>query len=155
MEKKRASERFTVTIFLLTGIMVLFAWVHSVFPAKVSSWESLGILQICYRFFKLFGLSFQEAHTLLRKLAHFSEYAAIGGLLLSCGYCFDRFKPRRFTVPVLFGGLMTALIDETIQLFVEGRVGLVTDIWIDFGGVVFGTAVMLGVYRLHNRRKKK
>ena len=36
----------------------------------------------------------------------------------------------------MLGGLLTALTDETIQLFVPGRSGQVTDIWIDFSGVM-------------------
>ncbi len=38
----------------------------------------------------------------------------------------------------MLGGLLTALTDETIQLFVPGRSGQVTDVWIDFSGVLTG-----------------
>ena len=42
---------------------------------------------------------------------------------------------------VLFYGMTTALIDETIQLFSAGRAARVTDVWIDFGGLCVGLAL--------------
>ena len=47
--------------------------------------------------------------------------------------------------------LLTALTDETIQLFVPGRSGQVTDVWIDFSGVLTGLVVgliLLGLIRM-------
>lgn len=155
MNEKRASKRFRNIIFSLTAFMMLFAWIHSCFPASISSKESEGVLQFVYGFFKLFGLDRDGAEHVIRKVAHFSEFAVIGGLLLSCAYCFDRFKPHRFYVYVLFAGLLTAVVDETIQLFVEGRAGMIVDVWIDLGGVVFGSLLMLGFYALYRRKKIK
>ena len=37
----------------------------------------------------------------------------------------------------------TALLDETIQLYVPGRTSSVRDVWIDFGGVIAGLFVAL------------
>ncbi len=153
MKENRASKRFTAVIFSLTAAMILFAWIHSCFPASISSQESDGILRIVYGGFQAFGLTHEEASYLVRKIAHFSEFFAIGALMLSCGYCFDRAKPRRYGFRVLLGGLLAALIDETIQLGVEGRAGMVTDVWIDFAGVCCGAALMLGCYTLRAKRK--
>ena len=155
MEEKRASKRFRNIIFSLTAFMVLFAWIHSCFPASISSKESEGVLQFVYGFFKLFGLERDSAGLVIRKVAHFTEFAAIGGLLLSCAYCFDRRRPHRFYAYVLFAGLLAAVVDETIQLFVEGRAGMIVDVWIDLGGVVFGSLLMLGFYALYRRKKIK
>lgn len=155
MNEKRASKRFRNIIFSLTAFMMLFAWIHSCFPASISSKESEGVLQFVYGFFKLFGLDQDGAEHVIRKVAHFSEFAVIGGLLLSCAYCFDRRRPHRFYVYVLFAGLLTAVVDETIQLFVEGRAGMIVDVWIDLGGVVFGSLLMLGFYALYRRKKIK
>ena len=130
MNEKRASKRFRNIIFSLTAFMVLFAWIHSCFPASISSKESEGVLQFVYGFFKLFGLDRDGAEHVIRKVAHFSEFAAIGGLLLSCAYCFDRFKPHRFYVYVLFAGLLTAVVDETnIPVVASGGCGNMEDIY--------------------------
>ncbi|MBQ5687321.1 MAG: VanZ family protein [Ruminococcus sp.] len=80
--------------------------------------------------------------------------AAVGGLLLSCAYCFDRRRPQRYAVQVLFAGLSAALIDETIQLFIEGRAGMIADVWIDFAGVVTGALLLLAFYAVYRRTKR-
>lgn len=67
----------------------------------------------------------------VRKLAHFCEYLLEGFLLMLCLRVYTRHFFKHVSWPVL-GGLLTALTDETIQLFVPGRSGQVTDIWIDF-----------------------
>lgn len=148
-----ASRRMKAVLFSLTAAMLLFAWIHSCFPADLSSRESEGVFRLVYRIFGMFGMEQAVTEQLIRKLAHFSEFAAIGGLLLSCAYCFDRRKPYRYAPQVLLAALSAALIDETIQLFVEGRAGMIADVWIDLGGAVTGALVMLGVYALYTRRK--
>ena len=155
MENNRASARFRAVIFTLTALMILFAWIHSCFPADLSSMESKGVFQIIYNCLHMFGAGVELTEHIIRKLAHFTEFTAIGGLLLSCAYCFDRTRPYRFTVPVLFTGLTAALIDESIQLFVEGRAGMIADVWIDFGGVIFGSLIMSALYTLYRKRKNR
>ena len=41
------------------------------------------------------------------------------------------------------------MTDESIQLLSPGRASMVTDVWIDFAGVVTG----ITIYRLLSRRK--
>lgn len=154
MKNNRASVRFTAIIFVLTALMLLFCWVHSCFPASVSSQESDGFYRVFYWFFGLFGAGPIVTQHIVRKLAHFSEFAAVGGLLLSCAYCFDRMRPQRYAVQVLFAGLSAALIDETIQLFIEGRAGMIADVWIDFAGVVTGALLLLAFYAVYRRTKR-
>ena len=75
---------------------------------------------------------------MVRKAAHFCEYMLEGFLLLLGVRLFSR-KLRFLSWPALLG-LLTALCDETIQLFYAGRGSSVTDVWIDFAGVVTGMA---------------
>ncbi len=49
---------------------------------------------------------------------------------------------RHMSWPIL-GGLLTALTDETIQLFSPGRSSQVLDVWLDFMGVLAGLLVGL------------
>ena len=49
---------------------------------------------------------------------------------------------------------LTALTDETIQLFSLGRSSQVTDVWIDFAGVVTGTLLAFLVQAIVRRCKK-
>ena len=63
-------------------------------------------------------------------------------------------RPLRFLGWPLLAGLMTALTDETIQLFSLGRSSQVTDVWIDFAGVVTGTLLAFLVQAIVRRCKK-
>ena len=155
MNDNRASKRFSAIVFALTACMMIFAWGHSCFPANLSSMESNWVVNLFWKFFRLFGAQEAPDEQLIRKLAHYSEYTAIGALMLSCAYSRDRQRPHRFWAYVLGAGLLTAVIDETIQLFVEGRAGMIIDVWIDFGGIVTGSLIMLGFYAIVRRRKKK
>ena len=91
-----------------------------------------------------------EGHHLVRKLAHFTEYAALGA---SAHLYFDLLlqdKYRRY-VTIALVGVATPLVDETIQIF-SGRGPALTDVWIDAGGYLVGTMVVLLVLFLVCRR---
>ena len=75
------------------------------------------------------------------KAAHFCEYTMEGFFLLLGTRLFTH-KLRFLSWPVLLG-LLTALCDETIQLFYAGRGSSVTDVWIDFAGVLTGMALAM------------
>ena len=63
-------------------------------------------------------------------------------------------KTKVNTKSLVILGLMTALTDETIQLFSLGRSSQVTDVWIDFAGVVTGTLLAFLVQAIVRRCKK-
>ena len=65
-----------------------------------------------------------------------------GFLLMLCMRVYSRHPLRHITVPML-GGVLTALTDETIQLFSEGRSSQVTDVWLDSAGVLAGILVAI------------
>ncbi|MBQ2441799.1 MAG: VanZ family protein [Ruminococcus sp.] len=152
---QRSSARFRVIILVLTAAAIVFAFVHSAMSSNISSQESRWAYVFLNGILKAFGAGYQLSEHFVRKLAHFSEYTAIGMLLTSCAYSFDRFKPYRYLAYVFFAGLGTAFVDETIQLFSEGRAGMITDMWIDFSGVVLGTAIMLLFYFVYQRIRRK
>ena len=149
----RASTRFRVIFMILSGLSIAFAFVHSMMPASVSSAESNSFVMILRSFFQIFGVAPEAVPGLVRKLAHYTEFSVIGAMLTSSAYSFDRIKPYRYLVQVLFVGLLTAVTDETIQLFVEGRAGMIVDVWIDFSGVLTGTAVMLLFYTIYKNAR--
>ena len=79
----------------------------------------------------------------IRKLAHFSEYAVIGGLF---AYFFQKVKSSKMDVVVysLFCVVLIALADEYLQRQI-GRGSLVSDVWIDFWGGLFGVTAFLSL----------
>ena len=79
---------------------------------------------------------------IIRKLAHFSEFLLEGFWLMLCLRVYTRHFVRHMSWPIL-GGVLTALTDETIQMFVPGRSSSVRDVWIDTAGVLAGLLVAL------------
>ena len=112
----------------LTVLWVLFIWFQSVLSAVLSAAESGRLLALISQF-----LPWVTEH-MLRKAAHFTEYAVLGALLLGATL---GGKSRGAAFPPLFG-LLTAMLDETIQIFSAGRSGQITDVWIDFAGFLVG-----------------
>lgn len=71
---------------------------------------------------------------------------------MSCAFAFDKLKPYKYYINVMLCGLATAVCDETIQLNVEGRAGMITDVLLDFSGVIFGTLIMLFIFLIYKKR---
>ena len=78
-----------------------------------------------------------QGHGVLRKLAHGTEYLVLGVEL-----CLLLIPEKPWTALAL-SGVMAALTDETIQLFVPERCGQIKDVWIDLGGFTVGVLVCL------------
>ena len=110
--------------------------------SSVSSGRVLQLLQAVLRRLGMPGLAQRLTMHLVRKLAHFCEYLLEGFLLMLCMRVYSRHPLRHITVPML-AGVLTALTDETIQLFSEGRSSQVTDVWLDSAGVLAGILIAL------------
>ena len=126
--------------------------------SSVSSGRVLQLLQAVLRRLGMPGLAQRLTMHLVRKLAHFCEYLLEGFLLMLCMRVYSRRPLRHITVPML-AGVLTALTDETIQLFSEGRSSQVTDVWLDSAGVLAGilaAQLLMGLWRLlfHHRKKE-
>lgn len=131
-------------LYALLGITLAFIWGNSLMPASVSGAFSGFVKELLS---KLFGVIEEtDGDGLLRKLAHMTEFAALAVELCLIGYIHKWPKAQ-----VILCGLGVSLVDETIQLFVEGRSGAIRDVWIDMGGFFIGLLLCLLVLR----RKKK
>ena len=95
----------------------------------------------------------EEGHHLVRKLAHFTEYAALGATGHLLFDCTIQDKYRKYTTVSLVG-VATPLIDETIQIFSQ-RGPALTDVWIDVGGYLLGVLVVFVVFCIMRNRQKK
>ncbi|MBO4838387.1 MAG: VanZ family protein [Lachnospiraceae bacterium] len=156
-EKRRA-----VLLGVLSCLWILFIFRHSLQTAEESSLESGRILVFVQKF-----LPFMT-HTLLRKTGHFCEFAVLGGLLALTARAAVKYARaaqaggisgklaaaapewHRWGLP-LAGGLLTAVCDEMIQLFVPGRSAEVRDVLIDTAGALLGAALV----RLMTGRKDR
>ena len=122
-------------ILLTTG----FIWGQSALSGESSQAQSDAVQGLLAALLGTrFIQSFIGLH--LRKAAHFTEFALLG--LWWNGWRLYR-KPERRKSPLFFAaGIVTAVIDECIQLFSADRGPAVTDVLLDGAGYFFGMAVM-------------
>ena len=81
----------------------------------------------------------------LRKLAHFSEFFFLG--LCTATYTVVYFRKKGGFVSLFPFGIITALLDETVQIFSK-RGASVKDIWIDSLGYSSAAVCVLLVFLL-------
>ena len=156
MNRKRNSWILMVFKVILLGALVgtvCFIFSNSMKTANVSSSASgtvLVLLQKILRRMGYPGMAARLTEHMVRKAAHFCEYMMEGFFLLLMTRVlagrYRRLLPY-LSWPALVG-VLTALTDETIQLFFDGRGSLVTDVWIDFAGVLTGMTAALLFLRL-------
>ena len=79
--------------------------------------------------------------TVVRKLAHFSEYTVVGILIMLLMSTFNLKNINKFFISVGVGFLY-ACSDELHQLFVPGRSAQFTDVLIDTSGVFMGCIIV-------------
>jgi len=135
-------------LLVLVIIVNILIWVNSSLPATISSSQSGFVANIIYPLFKWL-FDYETSTYLIRKLAHFTEFLILGVLVT---LLYNEFKLNKYLLIAFTHGLMVAIIDETIQLFVPGRAGLVSDVLIDLSGVIIGILIS---YLIINKRKVK
>lgn len=80
----------------------------------------------------------------IRKIAHFSIYTAVGLLLMALISTFEMKEKNRIIISLIIG-IIYACSDEIHQSFVPERSPMITDVMIDTMGVMLGILlIMLG-----------
>ncbi|WP_311439425.1 VanZ family protein [Fannyhessea vaginae] len=170
----RALQRFiskyvTSILWISTLLWIASMWHHSATPGVVSSAQSDAVVQDLWNIFTFMGV--QNIHTMVlivRKSAHILEYMVFGILLtclfikvcsalayLSC--CLEhsdvlRTQILQLGLVFILGACVVPACDETIQLFVPGRSGQLTDCFIDLVGVAFGVCIVAAIYKHYKNR---
>ncbi len=134
----RSDKRLKLSVFLLALILV-FIWGNSLLPGTVSGALSDWVKDVIKALLSFLpqGPDSPGGSGLLRKLAHFTEFAALG---LCLGWRYGMLG-KGWKKPVLLG-ILAACIDETIQAFVPGRGPGLRDVCIDAGGVLTGMMIL-------------
>lgn len=141
--------------FTILVLIVGFVFSNSLEIAVKSSEKSGSLLTLLLHWMPFLRGWFTEH--ILRKLGHFAEYTLVGMVLMVCLRSCTVRLIAHLTKPIL-GGVLIALTDETIQLFVAGRSGQISDVWLDSAGVCTGLLAMgcilliLERYFAHRRR---
>ena len=138
--------RVVFTIGLAACIAFIFS--NSMQVGDVSEVASSRVLILLKSVLTRLGMTGAADHLtmhIVRKMAHFCEYMLEGFLLMLCLRVYTRQFVRHVSWPVL-AALLTALSDETIQLFSDGRSSQITDVWLDFAGAM--TGILIGMFCL-------
>ena len=164
---KHAASILWISTLLWIGSM----WHHSATPGVVSSAQSDALVYNLWNVFTFMGV--QNIHTMVlivRKSAHILEYTVFGVLLtslfikvcseLACTTCClknrDVLRTKTLQLGLVFvlGACVVPTCDETIQLFVPGRSGQLTDCFIDLVGVACGVCIVTAIYKHYKNSRK-
>ena len=132
---------------ILLGLNLALIWGNSLLPGVSSEAVSGGVLAFLGQFLPF--LLTETGHTLLRKAAHFSEFAMLG--LLYGGR--HRLTKGETPAHLMLFGLTVACIDETIQIFTPDRASSLIDVWIDASGFALGLVVIVTANFIYNKIK--
>lgn len=137
----RLRDSVSIPWLVASMLMVTFIWGNSMVPGSGSSEMSLSVLELVQGALRSLGLPFEwVTNFLIRKTAHFTEYACLGVCVSNA------FDARRAIAPASLVATALALvlvpsIDETIQLFTPARAGMLADVALDCCGAAFGVLV--------------
>ena len=132
---------FRVLFTVALAATVYFIFSNSLEIARESSARSQQVMELLNSLLGRVGLGPLSEH-FVRKLAHFCEFSLLGFWFMLCLRVYTRHFVRHVSWPLFFG-LLTAVIDETIQLYVPGRSSSVKDVLLDFSGVLTGLFIAL------------
>ena len=143
----RTQTRMRLCVSLIVCCLT-FIWGNSLLPGEISGVISDFFKRILQSLFEQ-GESRSSGRLgfLVRKMAHFTEFTALG---MSLCWLFGMLK-KGWLLPVLCGAA-AACVDETIQVFVPGRGPSVRDVCIDSCGVLLGV-ILLTLGHHYLRRK--
>ena len=129
----------------LLAMLLIFIWGNSMLPGEISQAFSDWVKDILFP--GRVGKGLRQGSGLLRKIAHFTEFTALGVLL---GWLFGMLKKGKLH-PILFG-MAAACVDETIQFFAPGRAPGLKDVAIDTAGVLTGLVLLLVGHTLMKKK---
>lgn len=131
----KTDKRLRICIALLVAILA-FIWGNSLMPGQVSqaisNWVQKLLMDV-----QLDRQGNPQGNGILRKIAHFTEFAALG---MTLGWLCGMLQKKK-VIPFLWGAA-AACIDETIQAFVPGRSPGLRDVLIDSCGVLAGMLLL-------------
>lgn len=146
-EAKRSKKAAAVVFWILTAaVMVVIFWFSSE-NGDDSKEISENVLAVIIEY-----LGNIVSHNVLRKIAHFTEYAVLGFCM--SGAIYFTFSKNRFYVP-LIPCVLYAVSDEIHQYFVPERACRIFDVFVDSCGSSVGILIFLLIVLITDRVQKK
>ena len=142
-------------VFLIFAIVWSFViWSFSLKDADSSTVDSDAATSVVEDVLEaVLGTDIEVDTNLIRKLAHFFEFAVLG-FFVFMGFYFSEFKKRaKITLPLAWC-LLVGSIDEFLQLFSEGRGAKVTDVLLDFSGSLAAVLILTALVSVINKKSR-
>ena len=139
--------------YLCTGLILLnlaFIWGNSLMNGTQSGNLSGGIMAWINSVLGLDEAGAQMLHLLIRKAAHFTEFACLGMLL--AWNCRMTGEKHGILFPALLA-MAAALTDESIQMITPDRGPSLTDVWIDSFGALAGIMLLTVGHHFITKRR--
>ncbi len=144
MKLLNKNKPLAFVFWILTAAVMVFIYKFSSDTGAESEAISKNLLGFIVEFIGKF-----ISHNTLRKLAHFTEFAALGFCL--AGAIHFTFGKRRLYIP-LIPSVLYAISDEVHQYFVPERACRIFDVFVDSAGSTVGILVFLGFIFLIAKR---
>lgn len=168
----KLSKKYLIWTIIFSVIAIAinaYIIVHSCLDAVQSTEASSGVIEVTEEVINTVapGTITPENHdsfaTFIRKaFGHFGLFAISGFFSSLALYLaiapFNKQKYYQIIIIAVAFGLLMGLVTETIQLYVPGRSGEITDVLIDFGGYLLGFLIILLILFLiikHIRKEEK
>ena len=151
--RKKMIAKIVLTALCLIAVGAIFF--NSSLDADTSTKQSDPLVDEINQFFESIHIHITITDKMVRKTAHFTEYAVLGALLSATLYLYVGRRRDSFamTLPL---GCAIALCDEVIQLFPKGRSCEITDVMIDSSGILFSALIVrLILYMIDRHHRKK
>lgn len=151
----RKNNRRMMICSSLIILLLIFIWGNSMMPGHISGAFSDWVKKVLTDLFPFLfsGMSESTGGGLLRKLAHFTEFAALGGCF-SWFYAMLRNRHAEQLLLAVLSGFLASCVDETIQCFIPGRHGCLTDVGIDTAGVTTGIVLFTIAYLIFKNKQQ-
>lgn len=145
----RTDKRLRLSKWVI-ALLLFFIWGNSLLPGEISGAISDWVKNLLAVLLPGEVPGVTTGGGLLRKLAHFLEFAMLGASLTWLGSMAQRRK-----IWPLCCGCAAACVDETIQLFVPDRGPSLKDVALDTCGVAAGMMVLLIGHSLLTKHKMR
>lgn len=139
------------------AIFAMFAWMAVMFQFSTQLWTSAhtkAILEMLLSapFLPDLGASSDHLNFVIRKAAHFTEYAVLAGVGYGAAVLGFQKAVTRSLQLTLAGTILFAISDEWHQLFVPGRTSTPKDVCLDIAGACF-VVVAIATWQQRNQAK--
>jgi len=137
---------FLIMLSLAFYIIFNFSAQNGEISGSLSKWVTEFIVNIISKI-KTMDIStklyyIEKLHPIIRKLAHFGIYNAVGFSIMGFMCTFDMKNIYKFIISFSVG-VIYAITDEIHQYFIPGRVASAIDVCIDSAGVLTGIFILI------------